>query len=186
MSSPSIRQTRYLIPQILIWHLIFRRRSSRREAKATMQEINRARDKSLARIVPSQRAAQPPIGRDTVTDPTEPASPVPSGAKVRPRLIDIRKDLNTRRAFIQIAAEHSGACLNGMTWNPAKIHQPVPTGSQQVIIGDSLVSDLKDILVVGQTAIIFFRGASVTQVIKMIELQNDDRVDIPTLITGTK
>ena len=72
-----------------------------------------------------------------------------------------------------------------MTWNPATIQQPVPTGSQHLIIGDSLVRDLKNILLVGQTAVISFGGASVAQVIKMMELQNDDRVDTLALMTGT-
>ena len=44
--------------------------------------------------------------------------------------------------------------------------------------------DLKEILVVGQTALVSFGGASVAQVIKMMELQND-RADILTLIIGT-
>ena len=73
------------------------------------------------------------------------------------------------------------ACLKGMIWNPATIHQPMPTGSQQLIIGDRLVRDLNDILVLGQTAVISFGGASVDQVIKMMELQNDDSVDALTL-----
>ena len=108
---------------------------------------------------------------------TETAGPVPSGAKVRSRMINIRKDLNTRRTFVQVAAEHPRPCLNGMTWNRATIHQPMPTGSQHLIIGDSLVKDLKDIIVVGHTAAISFGGASVAQMIKMMELQNDDRVE---------
>ena len=45
--------------------------------------------------------------------------------------------------------------------------------------------DLKKILVVRQTAVTSFCGASVAQVIKMMELQNDDRVDILTLMIGT-
>ena len=68
-----------------------------------------------------------------------------------------------------------------MIWNPAKVHQPVPTGSQHLIIGDRLVRDLNDILLLGQTAVISFGGASVDQVIKMMELQNDDSVDALTL-----
>ena len=65
-------------------------------AKITMQEIHRARDRSLGRIVPSQRACQSPLRKKKTTNPTEPTGPVPSGAKRRSRVIYIRKDLNTR------------------------------------------------------------------------------------------
>ena len=95
-----------------------------RVAKAAIQDINRARDRSLGRIVPTQRAGQSPIRKEKSTNPTEPAGVVPSGAKVRSRVVDIRKDLNCRRTFVQVAAEHPRACLNGMTWNPEAIHQP--------------------------------------------------------------
>ena len=146
------------------------------QARATMQEIPRARDRSLGRINPSQRVKQ-----GETTDLTEPAGVVLRGAKARSRVIDIRKDLNNRKNVVQVAAGQPRACLNGMTWNPATIHQPVPTASQHLIIADSLVRDLKDSLVVGQTAVISFGGASVAQVIKMMELQNDDSVDTQTL-----
>ena len=119
-------------------------------AKAAMQEIHRARDRSSGRIVPSIRAGQSPVGRERITDPTEPVGPVPSKTKVRSRVVDIRKDLNTRKTFVQVAAEHPRACLNGMSWNPATIHQPVPTGSQHLIIANSLVRDLTEILVVAK------------------------------------
>ena len=150
-----------------------------------MQDIHRARDKSLGRIVPSQRVGQSPVRQGETADLTKPVGPVLNGNKVRSRVIDIRKDLNTRSNFVQVAAEHPRACLNGMTWNPVTIHQPVPTGSQHLIISDSLVRDLKDILVVGQTAAISFGGASVAQDIKMMELQSDDRVHTLTLMIGT-
>ena len=38
--------------------------------------------------------------------------------------------------------------------------------------------NLKGILVVGQTAVISFGGASVAQVIKMMELQNDGQTNL--------
>ena len=38
---------------------------------------------------------------------------------------------------------------------------------------------------VGQTAVIFFGGASLAQVNKMMELQNDDRVETLILMIGT-
>ena len=44
---------------------------------------------------------------------------------------------------------------------------------------------LTEVLVVGQTTAISFGGASVAQVIKMMELQNDDRVDTLILMIGT-
>ena len=45
--------------------------------------------------------------------------------------------------------------------------------------------DLNHILVGGEITGISFGGASVAQVIKMMELQNDDRVDTLTLMIGT-
>ena len=84
-------------------------------ARATMQEIHRARPRSLGRIVPSQCIGQSPFRQGETADLTEPAGPVLSGAKVRSRVIDIRKDLNTRRNFVQVAAERPRACLNCMT-----------------------------------------------------------------------
>ena len=45
--------------------------------------------------------------------------------------------------------------------------------------------DLKEILVVGQTAVVSFGGASVALVIKMMELENDDRVDTLTMMKVT-
>ena len=154
-------------------------------AKATMQEIRRARKISLGRIVPSQRAGQSPVMKEKTANPTEPVGSVTKGAKVRSRVIDIRKDLNNQRTFGQVAAEHLRAFLNGMTWKSATIHQRVPTGSQRRFLGYSLVRDLKNILVVRQTAVISFGGASMVQVIKMMELQIGDRVGTLTLMIGT-
>ena len=58
-------------------------------AKAPIQEINRARDRSLGRNVPIQRAGQSPIRKEKSTNPTEPAGPVPSGPRVTSRVVDI-------------------------------------------------------------------------------------------------
>ena len=64
-----------------------------------------------------------------------------------------------------------------MTWNPA--------GSQHLIIGDNLVRDLNQISVGGQNTVISFGEASLAQVIKIMELHNDDRVDTLTVMIGT-
>ena len=46
--------------------------------------------------------------------------------------------------------------------------------------------DLNQTLVGRQTTVISFGGASVAQVVEMMELQNDDRVDTLTLMIGRK
>ena len=74
-------------------------------AKAAIQEINRVIDRGSSRSAPTQRVGQSPIRKEKSTNPTEPADLVPSGAKVRSRVVDIRKELNTRRTFVQVAAD---------------------------------------------------------------------------------
>ena len=71
-----------------------------------------------------------------------------------------QKGPNSRNIFFQVAAEHPSAFLKGMSWNPATVDQLVPTGSQDLIIGDSLIRDLTETLVVDQTIAISFGGAS--------------------------
>ena len=78
-------------------------------------------------------------------------------------MIDIRQDLNTRRNFVQVASEHPRACLEpgnnptaGANWQPTPDH----------IIGDNVVRDLKDILVVGQTAVTSYGGALVLKLLR--------------------
>ena len=103
MSSPSNARNKmldssdtYLPPQVL--------EQFEQVTKATMQEIHPARDRSLGRIIPSPRAGQSHINKKKITDPTEPVSSVPRGSTVRTRVIAIRKNPNTRRTFVQVAA----------------------------------------------------------------------------------
>ena len=51
-----------------------------------------------------------------------------------------------RHQLTQVAAEHPRACLNDMSWNPATSDQVIPPGIRHLIIGDSLVRDLNEIL----------------------------------------
>ena len=91
----------------------------------------------------------------------------------------------TRHQFTQVAAEHPRACLNDMSWNPATSDQVIPPGSRHLIIGDSLVRDLNEIFVYGQTTTLSFGGASVAQVIKMMEFQREDHLDTLVIMLGT-
>ena len=88
-------------------------------------------------------------------------------------MVDIRKNLTVRNQFVQVAAEHPRACFNGMAWNPAISNQAIPPGSPHLVVGDSLVRDLNEIFVNGQTTLLSFGGASVAQVIKMMEFQGE-------------
>ena len=54
-----------------------------------------------------------------------------------------------------------------------------------MVIGDSLVRDLNEIFVDGQTTVLSFGGASVAQFIKMMEFQGDDHLDTLVIMLGT-
>ena len=90
-----------------------------------------------------------------------------------------------RNQFVQVAAEHPRACLNGMGWNPAISNQAIPPGSRHLLVGDSLMRDMNEIFVNGQTTVLSFGGASVAQVIKMMEFQGEDHLDTLVIILGT-
>ena len=167
----------YLAPQF--------QESFNQVARATMDEINRTTGRTLGRIVPSQR-------RDHSSNSSEraPHTVVSSGTAhgrtyQKSRVVDIRKNLMTRHQFTQVAAEHPRACLNDMSWNPATSDQVIPPGSRHLIIGDSLVRDLNEIFVYGQTTTLSLGGTSVAQVIKMMEFQSEDHLDTLVIMLGT-
>ena len=118
-----------------------------------MDELNRTTGRTLGRIVPRVASSGTAHG----------------GTFQKSRVVDIRKNLMARHQFTQVAAEHPRPCLNDMSWNPATSDQVIPPGSRHLIIGDSLVRDLNEIFVYGQTTTLSFGGASVVQVIKMME-----------------
>ena len=147
-----------------------------------MNEINRTTSRTLGRVVPSQR-----FDRSSERTPRTVVSPgtAHDGTIQKSRVVDIRKNLMVRNQFVQAATEHPRACLNGMGWNPAISNQAIPSGSRHLIIGDSLVRDLNEIFVNGQTTVLSFGGASVAQVIKMMEFQEEDHLDTLVIMLGT-
>ena len=100
------------------------------------------------------------------------------------RVVDIKKNLMVRNQFAQVAAEHPPSCLNGMSWNPATSNQAIPPGNRYLVIGDSLVRDLNEIFVSGQTTALSFGGASVAQVIKKMEFRGEDYLDTMVIMLG--
>ena len=148
-----------------------------------MDEINRGTERTLVRIVPSQRRDQSSNSSERATRTI--ACAAPGGVFQKSRVVDIRKNLMARHQFTQVPAEHPRACLNDMSWNPATNDQVIPPGSRHLIIGDSLVRDLNEIFVYGQTTTLSFGGASVAQVIKMMEFQSEDHLDTLIIMLGT-
>ena len=165
----------YLAPQF--------QESFNQVARAAMDEINRGTKRTLARIVPSQRRDHSSNSSERATRTI--ACSAPGGVFEKSRVVDIRKNLMARHQFTQVPAEHPRACLNDMSWNPATNDQVIPPGSRHLIIGDSLVRDLNEIFVYGQTTILSFGGASVAQVIKMMEFQSGDHLDTLIIMLGT-
>ena len=72
-----------------------------------------------------------------------------------------------------------------MGWNPGIRNQAFPSGSRHLVIGDSLVRDLNEIFVNEQTTVLSFGGASVAQVIKMIDFPGENHLDMLVMMLGT-
>ena len=154
-------------------------------ARATMDDINRTTGRTLGRIVPSQRRDHSSNSSERAPRTVASSGTAHGGTFQKSRVVDIRKNLMARHQFTQVAAEHPRACLNDMSWNPATSDQVILPGSRHLIIGDSLVRDLNEIFVYGQTTTLSFGGASVAQVIKMMEFQSKDHLDTLVIMLGT-
>ena len=154
-------------------------------ARASMDEINRTTGRTLGRIVPSQRRDHSSNSSERAPRTVVSSGTAHGGTFQKSRVVDIRKNLMTRHQFTQVAAEHPRGCLNDMSWNPATSDQVIPPGSRHLIIGDSLVRDLNEIFVYGQTTTLSFGGDSVAQVIKMMEFQSEDHLDALVIMLGT-
>ena len=167
----------YLAPQF--------QESFNQVARAAMNAINRTTSRTLGRVVPSQRLDPSSSSSERRPQTVVSTGTAHGGTIQRSRVVHIGKNLAVRNQFVQVAAEHPRACLNSMGWNPAISNQEIPSGSRHLVIGDSLVRDLNEILVNGQTTVLAFGGASVAQVIKMMEFQGEDHLDTLVFLLGT-
>ena len=150
-----------------------------------MNEINRTNSRTLGRVVPSQRLDRSSCSSERIPRTIIPTGTAHGGTIQRSLLVDIRKDLTVRNQLVQVVAEHPRACLNGMGWNPAIGNQAIPSGSRHLVVGDSIVRDLNEIFVNGQTTVLSFGGTSVAQVIKLMEFQGEDHLDTLVIMLGT-
>ena len=112
-------------------------------ARATMNQINRTSGRTLGKDVPSQRTDCSLSNSERTSRAIVPASPTRGKTALRSHVVDIRKNLAFRNFFVQVAAEHPRACLNGISRNPAVSDQAIPSGNRHLIVGDSLVRDCR-------------------------------------------
>ena len=150
-----------------------------------MDEINRTTGRTLGRVVPSQRFDHSSSNSERAPRTVVLTRTAHDGTIQKSRVVHIRKNLTVRNQFVQVATEHPRACLNDMSWNPALSNQAIPSGSRHLVIADSLVRDLNEIFVDGQTTVLSFGGASVAQVIKMMEFQGEDHLDTLVIMLET-
>ena len=166
-------------------HLFGSPESFNQVARAAMNEINRTTGRTLGRVVHSQRLYHSSSSSERIPRAIVPKETTHSGTTQKSRVVDIRKNLTVRNPFVQVAAEHPGACFNGMGWNRAISNQAISPGSRHLVVEDSLVRDLNEIFLNGQTTVLSFGGASVAQVIKMMEFQGEDHLDTLVKMLGT-
>ena len=132
-SAPNPRNTipdpsdTYLAPQF--------HESVNQVARTAMNEINRTTGRRLGRVVPSQRLACSSSSSERISRAIVPTGTTHGGTTQKARIVDIRKKLTVRNQFVQVAAEHPRACLNGMGWNPATSNQAIPPGSRHLVVG---------------------------------------------------
>ena len=100
-------------------------------ARAAMNEINRTTGRTLGRVVPSQRLDRSSSSSERIPRAIVPTGNTYGGTTQKSRLVNIRKNLTVRDQFVQVAAEHTRACLNGRGWNPAISNQTI---FQEVVI----------------------------------------------------
>ena len=182
-SAPNPRNTipdpsdTYLAPQF--------QESFSQVARAAVNEIIRTTGRTLSKVVPSQRLDRSSSSSERIPRAIVPTGTAHGGATQKAHVVDIRKNLTVCNQFVQVAAQHPRACLNGIGWNAAISNQAIPPGICHLVVGDKLVRDLIEIFVNGQTTVLSFGGASVAQVIKMMEFQGEDHLDTLVIMLGT-
>ena len=111
-SAPNPRNTirdpsdTYLAPQF--------QESFNQVARAAMIEINSTTGRTLGRVGPSQRLGRSSSSSERIPRTIVPTGTAHGGTTQKSRLVDIRKNVTVRNQFVQVAAEHPRARLNGM------------------------------------------------------------------------
>ena len=114
----------YLAPQF--------QESFNQVARVLTNEINRTTVRTLGRVVPSQRLDRSASSSERTPRTIVSTVTAQGGTVQKSRVVDIRKNVAVRNQFVQVAAEHLRACLNGMGWNPAISNQAILPGNRHL------------------------------------------------------
>ena len=89
-------------------------------------------------------------------------------AKKVSRVIDKQKNNQLRYNFTGVPETDPRACFNRATWNPAVNLQQPPLGTSHLILGDSLVRVLSNLMAFGGATVMAFGGATTAQLYRMV------------------
>ena len=106
-------------------------------------------------------------------------------AKKVSRVIDMQKNNQLKFSFTGILDTDPRACFNRSTWSPAVNMQQPPLGTSHLILGDSLVRVLQSLRTSWITTVMAFRGATIAQLFRMVELMKPGRIPNVSILVGT-
>ena len=106
------------------------------------------------------------------------------GKKVT-RVIDVQKNNQLKYSFTGVLDTDPRACFNRSTWSPAVNMQQPPLGTSHLILGDSLVRVLQHLRTSWITTVMAFGGATMAQLLGMVELMNPGRIPNVMILVGT-
>ena len=105
-------------------------------------------------------------------------------AKKVSRVIDVQKNNQLKYNFTGVPDTYSRACFNRATWNPAVNLQQPPLGISHLILGDSLVRVLQNLVSSWITTVMALGGVTIAQLFRMVELMNPGSPQM--ILVGTK
>ena len=91
------------------------------------------------------------------------------------RVIDVQKNNQLKYNFTGVPDTDPRACFNRVTSNPAVNLQQLPLGISHLVLGDSLLRVLQNPRTSWITTVMAFGGATIAQLLRMVELMNAGR-----------
>ena len=101
------------------------------------------------------------------------------------RVIDVQKNNQLKYNFTGVPDMDPRACFNRVTSNPAVNLQQLPLGTSHLVLGDSLLRVLQNPRTSWITTVMAFGGATIAQLLRIVELMNPGRIPHAMILVGT-